>query len=286
MESATISALFRYPIKSARGIELERSPVTKTGLSGDRQWLIVDSTGNFVTQRQKAELATLVVHETDGGLSVTCGGQRLTLERARVIQENIAREVTIWNDRVTAYDAGDEAAAFLAATVGQNRGRPMRIVLIKELRVRLIRNADDPSLNGQTSPIAFSDGYPFLITTEASLAHLKGRIEQDHPTEGEPISTWRFRPNIVLAGLPAYAEDRIYGFETAAGVRVQLVKPCTRCVVTMIDQETGARGPEPLRTLRTYRSQPNGIMFGQNGILASGEGAVISVGDEVRVSYR
>lgn len=286
MHEATITSLFRYPVKSARGLAVNRSVVLRTGLAGDRQWLIVDGTGNFVTQRQKAELATIAVTEVEFGLVLTCRDQSLELHSDRIKARAVTREVTVWNDRVAAFDAGDDAAAFLAETIGENRGRPLRLVLVKEHRTKLIRNAPSQDLNGQTVPIAFTDGYPFLITTVASLTELQQRIERNHPGEGSAITSRRFRPNIVLDAVAAHAEDQIDFIETRSGLRIRLVKPCARCVIPMGDPETGVRGPEPMRTLRAYRSQKNGIMFGQNAILTAGEGETISVGDKVRIEYR
>lgn len=275
---ATITELFIYPVKSAQAIPLRQATVLRTGLAGDRQWMVVDDTGHFVTQRQMSKLSFLSVAATPSGISLSCRGEQIALERAKIIAANDRRQVTVWSDTVSAYDCGDAAAAFLAATLGQNRGRPLRLVLQQQLR-----NVDPLGASALPATVAFADGYPFLVTTDASLADLQARIDREHPDDAETMATLRFRPNIVLSGLAPFAEDAADALKTAGGVHFRLVKPCSRCAITMIDPETGAKGVEPLRTLRTFRSREKGIMFGQNAMLIDGEGLTISIGDEVEV---
>ena len=285
MSRVTIAALYRYPVKSTRGLALHEATVRRTGIVGDRQWMIVDGSGYFVTQRQKAELALIGVRETPAGVVLSCGEQTFPLERERVVAAGDLRPVTVWKDQVTAYDCGDEAAAFLAATVGANRGRPLRLVLVRELRTVSSKGRPAPQ-----AEVAFADDWPFLVTSEESLAELKERIEREHPGDGAAITMERFRPNIVLRGLPPFAEDDIDSFRTASGLCFQLAKPCTRCVTTMTDPATAARGAEPLRTLRTFRQRTfpwgKGLMFGENAVLTDGDGRTLTVGDEVAVVYR
>jgi uncharacterized protein YcbX len=90
----------------------------------------------------------------------------------------------------------------------------------------------------------------------------------------------RFRPNLVLDGLPPYGEDALHDL-LADGVRLRVVKPCTRCAITTTDQQAGlVTGEEPIRTLRTYRwdAQLRGVAFGQNTIVVQGEGRDLRVG--------
>ena len=126
-----------------------------------------------------------------------------------------------------------------------------------------------------------SDGFPYLILSQASLDDLNERIAPSgSPDGGVTIPMDRFRPNLVIAGGDAFQED---GWkEIGIGdVRFQLVKPCARCVVTTTDQRTGERGKEPLRTLATYRRDGEKVLFGMNAM--GSVSGMIRVGDEVTV---
>ena len=175
-------------------------------------------------------------------------------------------EVTVWRDRVSAFDQGDEPAAWISALLG----RDARLVRIDPAA----RRRCDPAWTADAEAHSrFSDGYPLLVVSRASLDDLNSRLPAPLPMD-------RFRPNLVLDGLPPYGEDEVHEF-TAEGIRLRVVKPCTRCSITTTDQAAGVvAGDEPLRTLKSYRwdAALHGVTFGQNTIVIEGAGSTLEAG--------
>ena len=284
MTAATIAALNVYPVKSCRGIALARAAVTVRGLAagvgpstvGDREWMIVDNGGAFVTQREHPRLALIGTAVADEELRLSgldCAPLAVPLRSAM----GAAREVHVWESRVSAHDAGDAAAAWLSAFLG--------------IAVRLVRF--DPAHERRCNPAyagdsgahtAFADGYPILVIGVASLAELNAHLAM----RGEaPLPMSRFRPNVVIAGLDAHAEDHLAAI-AVDGVVLQPVKPCTRCQITATDQDTAIRGVEPLPTLASYRHDAalGGVTFGMNAIIVAGAGREIVTGSPATCTYR
>jgi uncharacterized protein YcbX len=269
---AIITALNVYPVKSCRGIPRQQAHILETGIEHDREWMIVKPGGQFVTQR---ELPRLALIET----ALTPTGLRLTSPQAGALdvafdQEGAPTEVVCWRDRCAAFDAGDHAASWLEAHLGE----PHRLVRFDRRRNRY---ADTQWTQGIDAITQFADGFPFLLISQASLDDLNSRLPQ-------PLPMNRFRPNIVVEGLPAYGEDATHELRTDA-VTLRIVKPCTRCAITTTDQATATRdGDEPLRTLRSYRfsRELKGVMFGQNMILVRGADTTLSVGESFEVDLR
>jgi uncharacterized protein YcbX len=266
-----IASLHVYPVKSCRGIDLDAARVTRTGIAYDREWMITSPAGRFLTQREEPRLALIVTQLTSDALVLTAPG--LAALPVPYAYDGTPTEVVVWKDRCAAFDQGDAAAEWLTRLLG----KPQRLVRFDPRGVR-------PSGSGAaeaTGYAQFSDGYAMLVISAASLADLNSRLPQ-------PLPMNRFRPNLVVAGLPAYGEDDVAELATA-GVRLQLVKACTRCTITTTNQLTGTvEGDEPLRTLRTYRwnRKLRGIAFGQNAIVAAGEGATLRVGDTLEALTR
>jgi hypothetical protein len=177
---------------------------------------------------------------------------------------------TVWRDHCRAFDQGEAAARWLGDFVG----RPLRLVRFDPAQSRL----SDPAWTGEVAaPNRFSDGFALLAISRASLADLNARL-------AAPLPMNRFRPNLVLDGLPAYGEDKV-GDLVAGPVRLRRVKPCTRCRITTTNQATGeVEGEEPLRTLKGYRwdATLHGVAFGQNLIVVAGQGTVLRAGAELR----
>ncbi len=263
-----LSALYRYPVKSARGEALQTSPAGRLGLDGDRRWMLVAAENNrFLTQRAFPQMSQLsALYAADGGLLFNAPGMA-TLHVAVPHADEALRGVTIWRDTLQVPDAGDEAAQWLSTFMG----REVRLVYVPEKRTRYL-----PSGYGENSDrVAFADGFPLLLIGQASLDDLTARV-------GRPMEMMRFRPNLVIEGSEAFAEDgwkRIrIGEQT-----FRVVKPCGRCILTTIDPATGERSPdrEPFATLMNYRQKEGEAMFGQN-VVADGDG-VIEVGMTVTV---
>jgi uncharacterized protein len=261
-----VSAITIYPVKSCAGVPVTAAAVEARGLVHDRRWMIVDEHGKFVTGRQEPQLVLLharphadgieLAHERASPLSVALPSR--TTPRVRV---------TVWKDTVDALPADDHANAWLTATFG----RPLRLVFMDDAAHRPVR----PDYASAHDEVSFADGFPLLLIGQASLDHLNQKI-------GRVLPMARFRPNLVITGADAHAEDGWRRLRVGL-VEFELPKLCTRCVFTTIDPLTGTADPtgEPLNTLKTYRRSPDGITFGQN-LLPRAFGTV-HVGDHVEV---
>lgn len=251
----TIASLFVYPVKSCRGIALRRARLTPRGLQYDREWLVASPEGRFLTQREAPRLALVGTALHDDHLELSAPGLPTLAVPLQRAARSAAVEVTIWRDHVLAVDEGAAAANWL----GEHLGRSVRLVRFDDARARPTDPAWSQGLAGTS---AFSDGYPVLVLARASLDDLNSRLPSPLPLD-------RFRPNVYLDGCAPYAEDSIRGLESEQ-MRLRLVKPCTRCVITTTDQATAVpQGDEPLRTLKTYRwdATLHGVTFGQNAIV-------------------
>jgi uncharacterized protein len=269
---ATITALNIYPVKSCGGIALTTAQLTSTGFAHDRQWLIVQPNGRFVTQREQPRLA--LIRPTLHASSLTLQAPEQGPLEIGLTHDGEATRVQCWKDECAAIDAGDDAARWLERYLGQ----PHRLVRFDPA----FRRRTDPSWTGDIEAHSqFSDGFPWLLISQASLQDLNSRLDA-------PLPMTRFRPNIVVDGLKAFEEDSIEEL-TLGSVALRPVKPCTRCAITTTDQLSGQRvGDEPLRTLRTYRfdRQLKGVTFGQNVILRRGVGDWLRVGDAMTLAHR
>ena len=273
----TVSALHVYPVKSCRGISPGRVTLTPHGVAldgvRDREWMIVDTHGRFVTHRELPRMATIDVRATDAGIALCVPGSDPVVP----VASEAAVDVTVWHASVRGRDGGDAVASALSDYLG----RKLRLVRFDDTKPRLV-NPDYAGTTGATT--LYADGYPVLVTGEASLDELNTRLDS-RGIPGVPMD--RFRPNVVVDGLDAFDEDHV---DTLAigDVVLKLVKPCTRCEITTTDQRTGRRSDEPLRTLASYRHDDRlaGIRFGMNAIVLRGEGSSIGVGDAVEATFR
>ncbi len=264
-EDITVAGLFVYPVKSLRANAADAIDVAVTGLAQDRSWMLVDPRATpqrFITQREQPLLATLrATPLADGGL-VLHRDSAAELVVAKPAAHALAR-VKVWSSEVVALDAGDEAANWLSAALGMKPGS-VRLVKFHPEQQRLCnaRYAGDTGAH-----TFFADGYPVLVANEASLADLNVRMNR---TGDALMPMDRFRPNVVLRGLPAWDEDHIETI-SVGDVEFKLVKPCVRCEITTTDQNSGARlSDEPLNTLARFRNNPDlgGVTFGWNAVVA------------------
>jgi uncharacterized protein YcbX len=257
---AHVSALYVYPIKSCRGIRVDEWTVERRGFFADRRWMIVDAEGNFVTQREVAQLSQVATSLDEDCLSVSAPGlYRLILPQKYSAE---LRPVRIWQDRVLAC-AHPEGSAWFSEFLNA----PHELVYMTDSEQRPV----NPARARAGDIVSFADGYPFLLISEASLEDLNARLE-------EPITMERFRPNIVISGTEPFAEDG-YSEVWLGAISFRGVKRCDRCVVTTIDPLTGERGREPLRTLAKYRLEDQRVWFGMN--LIHDSTGVLRVGDPV-----
>jgi uncharacterized protein len=267
---ARIASLHVYPVKSCRGIDVDSTLLTATGPEWDRRWMVIRPPDQFLTQRSHPKLATIAVAIGNGMLRLSTEGHGdFALP---VDHDGESRRVRIWNDSCLGIDAGDEAAAWLSGVLDDT----VRLVRVDEIEPRL---ANPKWAGPDPHPVTFTDGYPILMISRESLAELNRRLP-------EPIPMARFRPNVVIEGVAAHAEDAMTLFRSGAVV-LRGVKLCTRCAVTTTDQRTGARDPhqQPLRALGEYRHDHalKGVTFGQNCVIVAGFGERLCVGAPVSI---
>ncbi len=248
------------------GIRLHESAIVETGLLHDRKWVLIDENGTFITQRKYPLLSLLEVSITAENLKVAHKenpGFQITFPIGKTTGNPIP--VTIWDDLTEGLEVdknvSDWFSAFMKMTV--------RLVSMPEQARRIV----DPRYAAGQEIVSFADGYPCLIIGQSSLDQLNDKLET-------PVLMDRFRPNFVFTGGEPHAEDAFESFEIG-NVTFSAVKPCARCVLITVNQQTAAKGAEPLKTLAKYRSLNNKIMFGQN-LLHKGFG-IIEAGMEIRI---
>lgn len=258
----TLSGIHVYPVKSLRGIALEESPVEPRGLRGDRRWMVTDAEYEFLTQREVPELALVEVRQFEDGLRIAGPGmESLTVARPDASRRN----VRIFKDVVPAVPAGGEADDWFSRYLGFT----CHLVYMDDTGVRPV----DPRYASDGDIVSFADGFPLLLLSCASLDDLNSRLR-------DPLPMNRFRPNLVLSGAEPFEEDTWHRIRIGQVV-MDVAKPCARCAITTVDQNTAERGDEPLRTLATFRKSDGKVYFGQNLIPRSR--AVVRVGDEVEI---
>jgi uncharacterized protein YcbX len=260
-----IQNLYLYPIKSLGGISVQEAQVEERGFKYDRRWMLVDQSGEFLTQRQHPQLALLQVALAEMGMVVFSkvdSSRKISFD----FEMNSGKElqVSVWGDVVTALQVSPEVSAWFSDFLGM----AVDLVLMPESSHRKM----DPRYAVQEESVSFADGMPYVIIGQASLDELNGRL-------ADPVGMDRFRPNLVFSGGEAYAEDQFKQLQIGE-VGFQVVKPCARCVMITVDQEKGTKGKEPLATLATYRSQGSKVYFGQNAVaLTQG---IVRVGDPIQ----
>lgn len=266
-----LSEIYIYPVKSLGGIHLDIANITTRGLKNDRRFMLIDENGRFMSQREHPQLAIFQTKIEDNFLKIIHKrtGQILLINLSSNSQL-APLSVTIWDDETSAIEVSSEASAWFT----QALNIPTRLVYMPEESQR--KTDVQYALTGEEIT-SFSDGYPILIIGQSSLNDLNNRLEN-------PVNINRFRPNFVFTDGEPFEEDNWHEF-TVGNIRFFGVKPCARCIMTTIDQETGdKKSKEPLLTLNKYRKAGNKILFGQN-VLISQLGTV-SVGEDVTVISR
>lgn len=275
-----ISEINIYPIKSLKGISVDSATVEARGLQFDRRWMLTDVNGKFLTQREFPRMATIIVEVMNDELFVmseAAGEMRIPFEPATAD----IRQVTIWQSACDGLVYNGEVSEWFSDAL--------------ETACQLVYMPDDtkrsvnPRFDRGGDIVSFADGYPLMVLGEASLTELNSRLET-------PLPMNRFRPNIVVSGSEAYAEDN-WDKIRIGDIVFRGTKPCERCVITTVDQSRGEfDGKDPLKTLATYRMAkdvmpecldslgllPTVVLFGQN-LIAETPGASIRVGDEVEI---
>jgi len=278
-----LTSIHTYPVKGCHRVDHERATVEPWGLAGDRRWLIVDpATGRRLTQREVPTLTHIKPAPAEGGLVL-----RTPDLPDLVVAEPAGAEpmeVTVGRFTGPAARAGATADDWLSEALD----RKVMLVWLDDPT----RRAVNPEYGRPGDVVSFADGYPVLLANVASLAALNDwlaesaslRAAQPAQTGSPdwPLPMTRFRPNLVVEGAPAWAEDGWLGRTVwVGGTAFRAVKPCDRCVVTTTDQDTGERGHEPLRTLARHRKFDQGLLFAIN--LIPDSTGTVAVGDAVHI---
>jgi uncharacterized protein YcbX len=277
---ATITKLVVYPVKSCAGVEVQEALLIETGLEFDRAWMVVDAQGVFVSQRELPRMALITPQLKHFDMVLRAPGMLALHIALDKVEEPVT--VKVWNDEVKAYDMGQVAAQWFSDFLGQ----PLRLVRFDPEQQRL---SNKKWTKDTDAPNQFSDGFPLLVVSEASLRLLNDKLT----AAGKPaVGMDRFRPNIVLSGLDAHDEDRLDDLRitTAEGVAsLRGVKPCPRCPIPNIDPQTALSTPDVGDALQTYRANAlldGAITFGMNAVVLTGVEHMVRVGQRVDADFR
>jgi uncharacterized protein YcbX len=259
----TVSDLYIYPVKSLGGFSLPAAMLTDRGFKYDRRWMLIDENNRFISQREVPAMAFLQTDIQEENLLIT---NKQTADLIMIPFAPLSAAtmmVTVWDDTCVAQHVSDEADAWFSRQLNMS----CRLVYMPDSTKRTV----DQEYAHNREITSFSDGYPLLIIGQSSLDDLNSRLATHLPMN-------RFRPNIVFTGGLPFQEDNMKQF-SIGDIQFFGVKRCARCVITTIDQESGVKAKEPLKTLSTYRAENQKIYFGQN-LLFNGSGT-IRIGDRI-----
>ncbi|MFT7185669.1 MAG: hypothetical protein ACI84K_001051 [Pseudohongiellaceae bacterium] len=257
-----VSEIIYYPVKSLGAISVPEIKLDSFGIQNDRRFMLVDQNSKFISQRRHPRLSLITAILNIDGLVVSCDGFGMLFLPYDAFIHRL--DVQIWSDIVSAKFIAPEFTAILSDWLGVS----VRMVYMEDSAVRQV----DRSFFQQDQNVSFADAFPLLLTNTASLEDLNEKLEQG-------VSMSRFRPNIVFEGDRAFQEDE-WRRIVIAGIDFDLVKPCSRCGMTTIN-ERGELGKEPLKTLAGYRKNEFGVCFGQN--LVHRSHGTLKVGDVLEV---
>ena len=258
-----LSAIHIYPLKSGAGLAPEAVTLDRFGPEEDRRWMLVDENYRFISQREDSRLARIRPHLLTDGLELELDGESISLQTPA---DDRRRDVQIWEDRVPAVDAGEDAAAWFT----ERLERPVRVVHMPDSSHRYV----DGLYASAGETVGFADGFPLLLVSASAIELLNGKLSA-------PVSLDRFRPNLIVSGCEPHAEDEWRRIRIGE-VEFDVAKPCSRCVIPSLDQRTGEKHPEILRVLAGYRrGEDRQVYFGQN--LLYRQTGTLKIGDPVEV---
>jgi len=276
-----VARLFVHPVKSCAGIEVQEALLTETGLEWDRAWMVVDERGDFLTQRELPRMALVRPQLVADALVLQAPYQApLTVPFAATGPVTLVR---VWSDKVWAWDMGEAAAQWFSECLGQ----PCRLVRFDPTQRRLSRLERS---GGLEAPHQFADGFALLLASMAGLDALNAQLAA---AGHKGVGMERFRPNVVLGGVDAHAEDwlDLLHIDTGAlgSVQLQTTKPCVRCPIPDIDPLSAERGTQVGEALYRYRQDARmdgALTFGMNAIVRAGVGQMLRVGQRLGGHYR
>ncbi|MCX7797203.1 MAG: MOSC domain-containing protein [Melioribacter sp.] len=269
-----LTDIYVYPIKSLGGIRLEKSYVEKRGLQFDRRMMLIDNKNVFMTQRNHPKMALLKTMIIDNKIivynSINNQSIEINIDELKQIEKSNNSEkidVIIWEDKIKALKVSKVIDEFFSETLKTS----CSLVYMPDDSERIV----DPHKKyvSDRHLVSFADAYPFLIIGNASLNDLNEKLKEKVPMN-------RFRPNLVFRGGNAFDEDKWKIFKIS-DITFYVVKPCARCIITTINQDTAEKSDEPLKTLSSYRKVNNKVLFGQN-LVHNGIGE-ISINTELKI---
>jgi len=262
-----VNALYTYPVKSLAGIRIDHARLLNTGFEFDRRWMVIEPNGTFVTQRSCPQMSLVQARLENEQLVLSTFGME-DIEVPSPNEDDPRTSVEVWGDRVNAIVHGMHINSWLSDALG----RECKLAYFPASETR----ACDPHVAQEGDSTLFADGFPLLLTNQASLDDLNHRLSQR-------VGMERFRPNIIIEGQVPFEEDHWRKVEVN-GVSLRFAQRCPRCSVPTVNPDTGImEGPEPIRTLSEYRTGSDGeIYFGINMIPESG--GAIHIGNKISVT--
>ena len=267
MAGLRLSEIWIYPIKSLGGIRVKSAKVFEKGLAFDRRWMLIDRDNDFMSQRIYPKMALFKLQiqyrwPLGSNFKISYGKDSINLSPNQSVRGKPINAI-IWDDTVEVFEVSQKYSTWFS----QRLGIACKLVSFPENNSRPV----DQHYQINREHVSLADAYPLLIIGEQSLANLNSKLEK-------PVPMNRFRPNLVFSGGQPYQEDE-WSFFLVGKNKFAAVKPCARCVLTTVDQDTAEKGVEPLATLSKYRKQENKVLFGQN--LVAIDHDEIHEGDEI-----
>ncbi len=265
MHKYFLSKILVYPVKSLGWLEPPKWVVRKRGFELDRRWMLADANGNFVSQRRFPQLALLKVKKGENKLLVRDSISNDSIEIPFEPETNRIFNVKIFNDETSGIIVSKELSNWFTEFLKEK----VELIFMPENFIRKV----NPKYGSKSDVVSFADGFPYLLINSASVAELNGRLKNKIPPE-------RFRPNLIIEGKTPFEEDKWKKIKIGE-IIFKVVKPCSRCTVITVNQDTGETDAEPLKALSSFRKINNKVMFGQN-LIAENEGT-LKTGDKVEV---
>lgn len=274
LDPVTLTTITRYLLKSCRGENLQSAVVEPWGLAGDRRWMLVDEQGTTVTARKFPRLVLVTPFRTEDGLRLTAP-DRDPLSVSWPVDGALIN-VNLWAEPFHAALASEEASAWFSNVIGA----PVRLVYLDDPT----RRRTNPARSRPDDRVSLADAYPLLLATEESLTALNAWVAEGPRAAEGPVPMTRFRPNLVVSGAPAWAEDTWRGVRIG-DVTFRAVKACDRCAFTLVDPDTARRTKEPLLSLARHRQWGHKTWFAVNLIPDQPVG-ILRLGDRLQVLKR
>jgi uncharacterized protein YcbX len=274
MKTLKTTGLYIYPVKSMKGIAVDKAQLTSKGLLYDRHWMVVGENDKFITQRDIPRMALVNTRLGEEGVELSMQGHG-SISVPFDLFHGAQIETSVWRVKCQAVDQGEHISDWLTRALGSKK--PLRLV---RMDPDFTRPQNKPEIMGEQTTTDFADAAPFMVANQASLDELNS-VLQSNSSLAVPMN--RFRPNIVVQGLEPFAEHKLAGFG-AENYELRLRAPCERCIITTVDQETAEKDPhgQPFKTLQTINPIPTKVKapaFGQYATLTRGEAQNIVVGD-------